>query len=51
MVSRFTVLTVDTSDLDVILVGNFLELWHLSSELRKGNMHRSSEGSTQVGWA
>ena len=51
MISRFTVLTVNTSDLDVIFVRNFLELWHLSSELGKSNMHRCSEGSTKISWA
>ena len=44
-------LAVDTSDLDVIFVRNFLELRHLYSKFGKGNMHRRSECSSKVAWA
>jgi len=45
------VLTVDTSDLDVILIGDLLEFILLLSEFWKLNMDGSSEGGTEVSWA
>jgi len=42
---------VDTSDLNVVLVSNFLELRHVLGELGESDVNRSSEGSTEVGGA
>jgi len=46
------VLSVDTSDLDVELVRNLLKFSFVGfrSKVRKFDMHRSSHGSTKVGW-
>ena len=45
------VLTVDTSDLHKVLVGDFVELRLLLHELWKLDVYGSSESGTQVGWA
>ncbi len=42
---------MDASDLDMELIGNLLELGHLGTELRQGNVDRSSQSSSEVGWA
>lgn len=45
------VLTVDTSNLDEVFIGNLLVLSLLLSELWKADMDGSSEGGTEIGWA
>ena len=45
------VLTVDTSDLDEVLIGDLLELLLLFTEFLKLNVDGSSEGGTEIGWA
>lgn len=50
-VSGFRVLTVDTSDLDVVLVGDGLELVPLLGELGESDVDGSSEGGAEVGGA
>lgn len=45
------VLAVDTSDLDVVLVGDLLELVPLLGELGESDVDGSSEGSAEVGGA
>ena len=45
------VLSVDTSDLDIVLVGNGLELFLLLHKLWKLDMNGGSEGGTEVSWA
>ena len=39
---------MDASDLDMELVSDGLEFWHLNAELWKGDMNRSSQGSSEV---
>jgi len=51
VISGFGVLSVDASNLDVELVSDGLECWHLNSKLRELNMDRSSKGSSKVGGA
>ena len=51
VVSRLRVLTMDSSDLDIVLVSNSLELVHLFTKVWKLDMDRGSESSTKVGWA
>jgi len=50
-ISRFRVLTVDTSDLDVVLVGDGLELVPLLGKLGKLDVDGSSESGSEVGGA
>jgi hypothetical protein len=45
------VLSVDTSDLDEVLVSDGVELFLLLHKLWKFDVHRGSEGGSQVGWA
>ena len=47
------VLTVDSSDLHVVLIGDFVESSFvcLASEQWQFDVHRCSQGSSQVGWA
>jgi len=45
------VLTVDTADLDVVSVGNFLESGHVSGKLGELDVDGGTEGSTEVGGA
>ena len=45
------VLSVDTSDLDIVFVGNGLELFLLLHKLWKLDMNGGSEGGTEVSWA
>ena len=45
------VLSVDTSDLDEVLVSDGVELFLLLHKLWKLDVHRGSEGGSQVGWA
>ena len=45
------VLTVDTSDLDVVLVSDLLVELRVSHELGKVDVNGGSETSTHVGWA
>ena len=47
----FRVFSMDTSDLNLVLVGNIIELFFLSLELWKANMDGSSHGSSEIGWA
>ena len=42
---------MDTTNLNVVLVGNFLEFGHLSTEFRQSDVNGSAEGSTKIGWA
>lgn len=44
-------LSVDTSDLHEVLLGDVLELFLLLHELWKLDVHGGSEGGSQVGWA
>ena len=44
-------LTVDTSDLNVVLFGDGIELALVLHELWKLDVHGGSESGTQVGWA
>ena len=46
-----SVLTVGTTDLDVVLVGNSLELSLLFGKLGELNVNGSAHSSTKVGWA
>ena len=50
-VIRLGVLSVDTSDLDVVLVGDGVELVLLLGEFWKLDVDGSSQGGTEVGWA
>jgi len=45
------VLSVDSSDLDVPLVGNSLESFFVGRELWQFDVHGCSQGSSQVSWA
>jgi len=45
------VLSVDSSDLDVIFVGNSVELLLVLAKFWKFDMDGSSHGGTEVGWA
>jgi len=47
----FRVFSMDTSDLNLVLVGNIMELFFLSHELWEANMDGSSHGSSEIGWA
>ena len=44
-------LSVDTSDLHVVLVSDSVELVLVLHQLWKLDVHGSSEGGTEVGWA
>ena len=48
---RLRVLSVDSSDLDVELISNLVELILLLSKLWELDMNGSSHGGTEVGWA
>ena len=50
-ISAFRVLTVDTTDLHVILGGNFFELFHVLGKLWQLDVDGGTESGTQVGWA
>ena len=50
-VGALRVLTVDTADLDEEFVGNFIELDHVVGEQWQLDVHRGSQGSSEVGWA
>lgn len=45
------VLSMDSTDLHVVLVCDFLELLHVAREFRKFDVHGSAQGSSQVGGA
>jgi hypothetical protein len=45
------VLTVDTSDLDVVLISDSLELCHVLGELGELDVDRGSQGGSEVGGA
>jgi hypothetical protein len=45
------VLSMDTSDLNVVLVRDGIELVFLLGKTRKLDMNRGSKGSSEVGWA
>ena len=47
----FRVFSMDTSDLNLVFVGNLIELVFLSHELWKVDMDGGSHGSSKVGWA
>lgn len=47
----FRVLSVNTSDLDLVLIGDLVELFLLLHELWKIDVHGCSHSSTKVGWA
>jgi len=47
----FGMLTVDSSDLDLVLVSNGVELILLGHKFWKLNMDRGSHGGTKIGWA
>ena len=51
VVVSLCVLSVCSSDLDVVLVGNCLELCLLSSEFWKVDVDGCSQGSAEIGWA
>ena len=51
MVISLGVLTMGTTDLDVELISNSLELSLLSSKQRQVDVDRSAEGSAEVGGA
>ena len=42
---------MDAADLDIVLISNLLELFHAGSKLGQGNVDRSTESSSKVGWA
>lgn len=44
-------LTVNTSDLDLVFIGNLVESGFISHQLWKLDVDRSSHGSTKVSWA
>ena len=46
-----SVLSVSTSDVDIVLIGNSAELFLLSSELWKLDVDGSTHSSSEVGWA
>jgi len=50
-VVRLRVLTMDTTDLDVVLVSDGLELFLLLAELGELDVDRGAESSAKVGWA
>jgi hypothetical protein len=50
-VIRLRVLSVDTSDLNVVFVGDGVELVLLLGKFWKLDMDGSSQGGTKVGWA
>ena len=50
-VSALRVLTVATTDLDVVFVSNSLELFLLRAEKWQLDVHGGSQGSSKVGWA
>ena len=50
-VVSLSVLSMDTSDLDVELVSDFFELGHFLHQLWKFNVDGSSKGGSEVGWA
>lgn len=50
-VVRLRVLSVDSSDLDVVFVGDGVELVLLLGKLWELDMDGSSQGGTEVGWA
>jgi len=50
-VNGLGVLTVDTSDLNIVLVSNGLEFGHVLGELGESDVNGSSEGSTEVSGA
>ena len=50
-VISFGVLSVDTSDLHLVFVSNFVESFLVLLELWKRDMDGSSHGGTKVGWA
>ena len=47
----FRVFTMDTSDLNLVFVGDLMELLFLTHELWKHDMDGGSHGSSKVGWA
>jgi len=51
MIGRFGMLTMNSSNLDVELVSDSLEVCHFGSELRQSDVNRCSQGSSEVGWA
>jgi len=46
-----SVLSVSTSDVDIVFIGNCMELFLLLSELWKLNVDGSTHSSSEVGWA
>ena len=46
-----SMLTMDTSDLDLVFVGNLVEGFFIVHQLWQLDVDRSSHGSTKVGWA
>jgi len=50
-VISFGVLSVDTSDLHLVFVSNFVESFLVLLELWERDMDGSSHGGTKVGWA
>ena len=46
-----SVLSVNTSDLHVVLVGDLLELGHVLHEFRELDVDGGSQSGTEVGWA
>ena len=51
VVRRLGVLSMDASDLDVVLIGDLLEVGHFDSELGQLDVDGGSEGGTEVGGA
>jgi hypothetical protein len=51
VVVRLCVLSMCSSDLDVVLVGDCLEFCLLSSEFWEVDVDGSSQGSAEIGWA
>ena len=47
----FRVFTMDTSDLNLVFVGDLMELLFLAHKLWKHDMDGGSHGSSKVGWA
>ena len=50
MISRLGVLSMNTADLDIILISDRLKLLHTSSKLRESNVDGGTESCTQVSW-
>ena len=51
MVSRLRVLAVDSTDLDMILIGNLLEVSHSCAKFGQSDVDRGSKSCAKIGRA